>query len=43
VKEVEMDWTCSMHGEVRNACIVWLKNLKGRDSFGDMRIEGRII
>jgi hypothetical protein len=43
LKENYIDWTCSMHGEMRNSKNCLVRNLKRRNPLLDLDVNGRII
>jgi hypothetical protein len=45
IKSRRMRWTGSVEcmGDMRNASIFWLENLKGRDHSEDLGVDSRII
>jgi hypothetical protein len=42
IKENEMDEACGTHGNMGNTTF-WSGNLRGRDHFEDLDVDGRII
>jgi hypothetical protein len=38
-----MGGTCSTDGKVETTAVFWLENLKGRDHWKDVGVDGRII
>jgi hypothetical protein len=43
MKENEMGWVCTAHGEMRNAYNFFLESLKGRDHLEGIVVDVRII
>jgi hypothetical protein len=39
IRKSEMNETCSTHGKYEK-CTIVVENLKGRNSFGDLGVEG---
>jgi hypothetical protein len=42
MKQDEMGWSCSMHGNI-NLYRILIGNLKGRNNSDDLGVDGRII
>jgi hypothetical protein len=43
IKEDEIGEACSVHGEMRNSCKMWVRNLEGNRPLGRPGVDGRII